>query len=138
MNTARVAGISGPDANRLIQWKLRISCAVSNTAGTTIENEIVENTLNCTALNRLRPKYSQFAVRKLISSNSHHTGADTKKSSRKSLRDRIQRELPVRLCTNASTTKISRSHSGKNRKAVRTAGSSQFSGQQTATRINPA
>ena len=108
MNTVRVAGISGHDANRSIQWKLRISCAVSNTAGTTIENDIVESTLNCTALNRLRPKYSQFAVRKLISSNSHHTGADTKKSSRKSLRDRVQRELPVRLCTNARPPKCIR------------------------------
>src|SRR5262245_33063212 len=115
MKTARLAGISGPDANRLIQQKLRISWAVSNTAGTTIENEIVESTLNCTALKRLRPKYSQFSVRKLISSNSHQTGTEMKKSSTKSLRDCLQIESPVRTCTNASTTKMYPSHSGKNR-----------------------
>src|SRR5215831_945142 len=105
MNTARRAGTRGPNAKRSTQLKLRISCAVSSTAGTTIENEIVESTLNCTALNKLAPKYSQFAVRKLINSNSHQTGAEIKKSSTKSLRDRLQIESPVRTSTNASTTK---------------------------------
>ncbi|PYI98968.1 MAG: hypothetical protein DME98_02280 [Verrucomicrobia bacterium] len=76
-------------------------------------------------------------MRRLISSNSHHTGAESRKSRIKFLRDRVQSELPIRLCTRASTTKMYPSQSGKNRYAVRTPGIIQFSGQQTATRISP-
>src|SRR5437867_11378091 len=103
-NTARVAGILGPETKRSIQPKLRITSAVSNTAGTTTENEIVQSRLNWSGLNSSRPTYSQFPVRRLINSNSHHTGAEMKKSSTKSFRDRTQVELPVRSCTSASTT----------------------------------
>src|SRR4029453_13624666 len=114
-NTARVAGMSGPEAKRFIQPKLRISSAVSNTAGTTTENEIVQSRLNWSVLNRSRPRYSQFPVRRLISSNDHHTGAETTKSSTKFFRERDHSELPGRLQTKASTTKMYPSQSGKNR-----------------------
>src|ERR1043166_2088428 len=105
-NIPRVAGMRGLEAKRSIQPKLRISCAVSNTTGMTVENEIVESRLNWSVLNSSRPRYSQFPVRKLISSNSHHTGAETTKSSTKFFRERDQSELPRRLQTEASTTKI--------------------------------
>src|SRR5690348_18397642 len=93
IKTARVAGTGGPEANRFIQPKLRISSPVSKTAGITTENEIVQSTLNWSELNSSRPRYSQFAVRRLISSNNHHTGAESRKSSRKSFRERVQIEL---------------------------------------------
>src|SRR5262245_34428148 len=110
-----VAGTRGPEANGFAQLKPRINSAVSNTAGITVENEIVESTSNRSGPNNARPKYSQFPVRRLISSNNHHTGAEITNSSTKSLRDRVQSELPVRLQTKASTAKIYPSHSGKNR-----------------------
>src|SRR5882724_2625970 len=114
-NIARVTGIRGPEAKRSIHPKLPISSAVSNTAGTTTENEIVQSRLNWRGLNSSRPRYSQFAVRRLISSNDHHTGAEIKKSSRKSFRERDQSELPARFQTSASTTKMYPSQSGKNK-----------------------
>src|SRR5438552_15939077 len=115
-NTARVTGIHGPETKRSIQPKLRITSAVSNTAGTNTENEIVQSRLNWSGLNSSRPRYSQFAVRRLISSNSHHTGAENKKSSTKFFRERDQSEMPPpRLHTRASRTKIYPSQSGKKR-----------------------
>src|SRR5262249_46848608 len=104
----------GPEAKRCIQPKLCISAAVSNTAGITVENETVESRLNSRGLNRSRPVYSQFPVRKLISSNSHHTGAEMKKSRTKFFRECDQSELPVRLCTSTSIIKMYPSHNGKN------------------------
>src|SRR5262245_48743650 len=105
----------GPEAKRCIQSKLRISSAVWNTAGITVENEIVDSRSNRTGLNNSRPRYSQFPVRRLISSNNHHTGAEIANSSTKSFRDRVQSEMPVRHKTKASSTKMYPSHSGKNR-----------------------
>src|SRR5215472_13046849 len=113
--TARVTGMHSHEAKHFMQGKLPISSAVSNTAGSTVENEIVESRLNCRGLNNSRPRYSQFVVRRLISSNSHHTGGEIKNSSTKFLRDRAQSEVPVRFQTNASTTRMYPSHSGKNR-----------------------
>src|SRR5437868_15344780 len=114
-NTCCVAGTRWADANRFIQPKLPISSAVSNTAGTTTENEIVESKLNWSGVNRSRPRYSQFAERTLISSNNHHTGAESAKSNTKFLRERVQIESPTRRCTRASTIKIYPIQSGKNR-----------------------
>src|SRR5215831_4140985 len=135
--TRGVAGTRGPDLNFCIQRKLWISSAVSNTAGTTVENEIVESRLNSTGLNSSRPRYSQLAVRVLISSNNHQTGAEKQKRSTNLFRERDQRELPVRVQTKASTTRIYPSQSGKNRTEVRTPGSIQLSGQQTAINSRP-
>src|SRR2546423_4779958 len=115
INVAGVARNRGPAPNRCIQPKLRISSAVSNTAGITVENEIVESRSNRSGSNDSRPKYSQFPVRRLISSNDHHTGAEITNSSTKYFRDRLQSELPVRLHTKASTTKMYPSQRGKNR-----------------------
>src|SRR5262249_53516328 len=120
--TRGVAGTRGPDLNFCVQRKLWISSAVSNTAGTTVENEIVQSRLNSTGLNSSRPRYCQLAVRRLISSNNHQTGAEKQKSSANFFRERDQRELPTRPETKASTTKIYPSQSGKNRTAVRTPG----------------
>src|SRR6516165_6718404 len=135
--TRGVAGTRGPDLNFCIQRKLWISSAVSNTAGTTIENEIVRSRLNSTRLNSSRPRYCQLPVRRLINSNNHHTGAEKQKSSTNLFRERDQRELPARLQTKASTTKMYPSQSGKNRTEVRTPGSVQLSGQQTAINSRP-
>src|SRR5438046_7869113 len=107
--------MGGAEANRRIQLKLCISSAVSNTAGITVENERVDSRLNSSGLNNSPPRYSQFAVRKLISSNSHHTGAEITNSTAKSLRERDQIESPARFSTRASTTRMYPSHSGKNR-----------------------
>src|SRR5215471_10029142 len=135
--TRGVAGTRGQDLNFCIQRKLWISSAVSNTAGTTVVNAIVENRLNSTGLNSSRPRYCQLAVRRLISSNNHHTGAEKQKSSTNLFRERDHRELPARLQTKASTTKMYPSQSGKNRTEVRTPGSVQLSGQQTAINSRP-
>src|SRR5262245_9203688 len=135
--TRGVAGTRGPDPNFCVQRKLWISSAVSNTAGTTVENEIVQSRLNSTGLNSSRPRYCQLAVRRLISSNNHQTGAEKQKSSANFFRERDQRELPTRPQTKASTTKIYPSQSGKNRTEVRTPGSIQLSGQQTAINSKP-
>src|ERR1700751_3915295 len=89
-NPARVPGIRGQQANHCTQGKLPISSAVSNTAGITGENEIGESRLNWSVLNNSRPRYSQLPVRRLMTSNSPHTGAETKNSSTKFLRDRVQ------------------------------------------------
>src|SRR6266480_2222345 len=113
-NTARVEGRRGPEANRSIQRKLRISSAVSNTAGATTVYEIVLSR-SWSGSNSSGPRYSQFPVRRLISSNDHHTGAEMRNSRTKSLRERIQMELPVRICTRASATRMYPSHKGKNR-----------------------
>ena len=135
--TRGVAGTRGPDLNFCIQRKLWISSAVSNTAGTTVENEIVRSRLNATGLNSSRPTYCQLAVRRLISSNNHQTGAEKQKSSTNLFRDRDQRELPARFQTKASTTRIYPSHRGKNKTEVRTPGSTQLSGQQTVINSRP-
>src|SRR5262249_30740366 len=135
--TRGVAGTRGPDLNFCIQRKLWISSAVSNTAGTTVENEIVESRPNSTGPKSSRPRYCQLAVRVFISSNNHQTGAEKQKSSTNVFRERDQRELPVRVQTKASTTKTYPSQSGKNRTEVRTPGSVQLSGQQTATNSSP-
>src|SRR6266550_4323680 len=113
--TGGVAGTRGPDLKDFVQAKVCINSAVSKTAGTTIENAIVQSKLYWSGVNRSRPRYSQLAVRKLNSSNNHHTGAEKQKSSTKSLRERDQIELPVRVQTKASTTKTYPSQSGKNR-----------------------
>jgi hypothetical protein len=73
----------------------------------------------------------------LISSNNHQTGAEKQKSSTNLFRERDQREFPARLQTKASTTKIYPSQSGKNRTEVRTPGSIQLRGQQTAINSRP-
>src|SRR5436853_5232681 len=98
----------------------------------TVENAIVESRLNSRGLNSSRPRYCQFAVRRLISSNNHQTGAEKQKSSTNLFRDRDQSELPVHLHTRASTIRMYPSQSGKNRYEVRTPGRIQLSGQQTA------
>src|SRR6184192_3410551 len=64
-------------------------------------------------MNRSRPRYSQLAVRRLNSSNHHHTGAEKQKSSTKSLRERDQIELPARVQTKASTAKRSQAKAEK-------------------------
>src|SRR5207237_8209852 len=103
--TGGVAGTRGPDLKGFIQWKVCINSAVSKTAGTTIENAIVQSKLYWSGVNRSRPRYSQLAVRRLNSSNSHHTGDEKQKSNTKSLRERDQIELPARGQTKAATTK---------------------------------
>src|SRR4030095_1068432 len=60
------------------------------------------------------------------------------KSSTKLFRERDQSELPVRVETRASTTKIYPSQSGKNSQEVRTPGTIQLRGQQTAIKNSPA
>src|SRR6266581_4126488 len=89
------------------------------------------------SVNLALPTYSQFAVRRLITSNNHQTGAEIANNNTNSLRERVQREVPVRLSTNPSTTRIYPSQSGKNRYAVRIPGKNQFSGQKMATRSSP-
>ena len=96
IKTAPGVGTRGPEAKRSIQLKLCISPAVSKIAGMTIENEIVQSRLNRNGLGNSRPTYSQFAVRTLISSNNHHTGAESRKSRTKFFRERDQIELPAR------------------------------------------
>ena len=135
--TRGLAGTRGPERKWWTQRKVWISSAVSNTAGTTVENEIVQSRLNSTGLNSSRPRYCQLAVRRLISSNNHQTGAEKQKSSTNLFRERDQRELPARLQTKASTTKIYPSQSGKNRTEVRRPWSIQLSGQQTAINSSP-
>src|SRR5205823_5752860 len=134
-NSRRVAATRGP--RKCIQRKVWISSAVSNTAGMTVENEIVQSRLNSRGLNSSRPRYCQFAVRRLISSNNHQLGAEKQKSSTKPFRERDQSELPARVETRASTTRIYPSHNGKNSQAVRTPGIIQLSGQQTTTSSRP-
>jgi hypothetical protein len=41
-----------------------------------------------------------------MASKSHHAGTDVKKSRTKSRRDRLQSDVPVRVRTRASTTRI--------------------------------
>src|SRR5437762_2029256 len=135
-NSRRVAATRGP--RKCIQRKVWISSAVSNTAGMTVENAIVESRLNSRGLNSSRPRYCQFAVRRLISSNNHQIGAEKQKSSTKLFRERDQSELPARVKTRASTTRIYPSQSGKNSQEVRAPGTIQLSGQQTATNSSPA
>src|SRR5437016_14672403 len=113
--TVGVADTRGPDRKGFIQRKVWINSAVSKTAGTTIENAIVQSKLYWSGVNRSRPRYSQLAVRRLNSSNNHHTGAEKQKSSTKSLRERDHIELPARVQTKASTAKTYPSQSGKNR-----------------------
>src|SRR6266536_1537843 len=103
--TGGVAGTRGPHRNGFVPAKVCINSAVSKTAGTTIENAIVQNKLYWSGANRSRPRYSQLAVRRLNSSNNHHTGAEKQKRSTKSLGEREQIELPARVQTTASTTK---------------------------------
>src|SRR5437762_8202957 len=103
--TGGLAGTRGPARKGFIQWKVCINSAVSKTAGTTIENAIVQSKLYWSGVNKSRPRYYQLAVRRLNSSNSHHTGAEKQKSRTKSLRERDQIELPARAKTKASTTK---------------------------------
>src|ERR1051326_4138882 len=114
-NVEGVGRMRSPEAKRRIQVKLRISSAVSNTAGITDANEMVESRLNWIEVNKSRPRYSQFPVRRLISSNSHHAGTEITNKSAKCLRDLIQSELPVCIQTKASITRMYPSHSGKNR-----------------------
>src|SRR5438477_9838541 len=128
-----VAATRGPELKNCVQRKVWISSAVSNTAGMTVENAMVQSRLNSRELNRSRPRYSQFAVRRLISSNNHQIGAEKQKSSTKPCRERDQSEVPARIETRASTTRIYPSQSGKNRQEVRTPGMNQLSGQQIAT-----
>src|SRR5205814_5630184 len=103
--TGGLAATPGPALNRFIQRKVWINSAVSKTAGTTIENAIVQSKLYWSGVNKSRPRYSQSAVRRLNSSNSHHAGAEKQKSSTKSFRERDQIELRVRDLTKASITK---------------------------------
>src|SRR4030095_15838680 len=137
-NSRGVAATRGPEVKKCVQRKVWISSAVSNTAGMTVENAIVQSRLNSRGLNSSRPRYCQFAVRRLINSNNHQIGAEKQKSSTKLFRERDQSELPVRVETRASTTKIYPSQSGKNSQEVRTPGTIQLSGQQTATNNSPA
>src|SRR5204863_7356851 len=94
-NVAGVACTRGAEANRRIQLKLCSSSAVSKTAGITVENERVDSRLNSSGLNNSPPRYSQFAVRRLKSSNSHHTGADITKRYKKFLDNRDQNEVSL-------------------------------------------
>ena len=133
-----VAATRGPELKKCVQRKVWISSAVSNTAGMTVENAIVQSKLNSRGLNSSRPRYCQFAVRRLINSNNHQIGAEKQKSSTKFFRERDQSELPARVETRASTTRIYPSQSGKNSQDVRTPGTIQLRGQQTATKNSPA
>src|SRR5438105_8500836 len=135
--TRGLAGTRGPELKWCSQRKVWISSAVSNIAGTTVENAIVASRLNSNGPNSSRPRYCQFAVRTLISSNNHQTGAEKQKSSTNLSRERDQSELPARVQTRASTIRIYPSQSGKNTKEVRTPGSIQLSGQQTAISSRP-
>src|SRR5438045_5033750 len=103
----------------------------------TIENAIVQSRLNSRGLNSSRPIYCQFAVRKLISSKNHQTGAEKQKSSTNLFRERDQSELRARVQTRASTTRTYPSQSGKNRYEVRGPGSIQLRGQQTTSNNSP-
>src|SRR5678816_294276 len=132
-----VAATRGPELKKCVQRKVWISSAVSNTAGMTVENAIVQSKLNSSGLNSSRPRYCQFAVRRLINSNNHQIGAEKQKSSTKLFRERDQSELPARVETRASTTRIYPSQSGKNSQDVRTPGTIQLSGQQTAINSIP-
>lgn len=125
------------ELNFCVQRKVWISSAVSNTAGTTVENGTVEIRLNSRGVNSSRPRYCQFAVRQLISSNNHQTGAEKQKRRANLFRERDQRDVPARVQTSASTTRTYPSQSGKNRYEVRGPGSIQLSGQQTAINTSP-
>ena len=137
-NAARLTGMRGPEAKRSIHAKVLITAAVSKTAGMTVENEIVASKSNSSGANRSRPRYSQLLVRRLISSKSHHTIAETANNDTKCFLERNQSELPVRAWTAASAVRMYPSQSGKKRKAVRAPGRVQFNGQHIATRISPA
>ena len=137
IKTCGVEGTRGPDLKRCTQRKVWISSVVSNTAGRTVENGIVEIRLNSSGLNSSLPTYCQFAVRKLISSNNHQTGAEKQKSSTNVFRERDQRDLPARVQTRASTRRTYPSQSGKNMYEVLGPGSIQLSGQQTAISNSP-
>src|SRR5579884_184459 len=93
---ARLAGRRGPEAKRSIHAKVPISSAVSKTAGMTVENEIVASESNSSGANSSRPRYSQLPVRRLISSKSHHTTAETANNDTKCFLERNHNELPVR------------------------------------------
>lgn len=136
-NRRRVDGSRSPVLHTRVHEKVRISSAVSNTAGMTVENAIVQSTLNATGLNSSRPRYCQFAVRRLINSNNHQLGAEKQNRSTKFFRERDQSELPERVDTRASTTRMYPSQSGKNNQTVRTPGNVQLSGQQIATDSSP-
>src|SRR5438309_6288979 len=56
--TGGVAGTRGPALKGFIQWKVCINSAVSKTAGTTIENAIVQSKLYWSGVNKSRPRYS--------------------------------------------------------------------------------
>src|SRR5438552_10953816 len=131
--TRGVAGTRGPERKWWTQRKVWVSSAVSNTAGTTVENAIVASRLNSNGLNSSRPRYCQFAVRRLISSNNHQTGAEKQKSSTNLFRERDQSELPARAQTRASTTRIYPSQSGKKRREDRRPGRLKLRDQQTPT-----
>src|SRR5688572_20678294 len=133
----RITGARGlrpngrPEANRPVQPNVRTSSAVSNTAGITVENATVQRRKYCSAVKFSRPRYSQFCVRLLMTSKSHHAGAERTNSRTKSRRDRASKDVPLRARTKASTQRIYPSQSGKKRYAVRTPGRNQFNGQKT-------
>src|SRR4051812_49231930 len=138
--TTKIPGVAGTrrrELNFCVQRKVWISSAVSKTAGMTVEKGTVEIRLNSSGLNSSRPRYCQFPVRQLISSNNHQTGADKQKSSANLFRERDQRDVPVRVQTSASTIRTYPSQSGKKRYEVRVPGSIQLSGQQTAINTSP-
>src|SRR5690349_20034304 len=97
INTGEDDGTGGPAFVRRIHPKLANNSAVSIIAGRTIENAIVQSELNWSVENNSRPRYCQFAVRRLISSNNHQTGADKQNSRTKSLRERDHMEVRVRV-----------------------------------------
>jgi hypothetical protein len=81
----------------------RTNSAVSKTAGMTVEKEREVSKKYVSPPKRSPPRYSQFWVRRLNASNSHHTGAEHANRSAKSLGERARMEVPRRRSTSAST-----------------------------------
>lgn len=135
--TSRVSGTRPPAGSAFTQRNARANSAVSKTAGITVEKHSVHSALYSSGVNPPAPRYSQFSVRLLMISNSHHAGADSANNSPNARRDRVHIDDPVRRYTSASTKRIYPSHSGKKRYTVRWPCKVQFRGQQIATSKKP-
>src|SRR3712207_5016577 len=81
---------SPPDRRRIHSVE-RTSSAVSNTAGMTVEKEREVSKKYVSPPNLSPPRYSQFWVRRLKASNSHHAGAEHANRRAKSFGEQIGR-----------------------------------------------
>jgi hypothetical protein len=104
--TIRAGLMRGPDWSFSIQPKVRTSSAVSKTAGMTVENESELRKKYSRPVKLSPPKYSQFFVRQLITSNSHQAGAEHRKRRTKSFLERVTIEVLLRVRTSPSMARI--------------------------------